>query len=219
MVDELLEAAKAEDPLPAMHSHGWLDNSGKNLWDKWTVIVQDKSKAVWEATLQVTNATTGEKILYDIHPIKNVEGSGSSDTPSTTTSKPQVGSEVNSRNQVFDETEVYNGRAVVSEETLDKWLKDYAASNPNYAQAYIAYMSPPDYLRMTTNCTVRVTKLPRGSYGLPRQCAHCLAMTCGRIGAISRAAEEPVAGPLRMQGGPRAFTSEIRRKPGQMGDR
>ena len=55
------------------------------------------------------------------------------------------------RFQRFDETEVYNGRAVVSEETLDKWLKDYAASNPNYAQAYIAYMSPLDYLRMTTS--------------------------------------------------------------------
>ncbi|MBQ6398195.1 MAG: hypothetical protein IJI06_08635 [Oscillospiraceae bacterium] len=49
---------------------------------------------------------------------------------------------------------IYNGRAVVSEETVDRWLEDYAASNPKYAQAYIAYMSPLDYLQMTT-----------GSYG------------------------------------------------------
>lgn len=38
----------------------------------------------------------------------------------------------------------------MSEETLDRWLDDYAASNPNYAQAYIAYMSPDRFLRMTT---------------------------------------------------------------------
>ena len=49
-----------------------------------------------------------------------------------------------------DEYIPYNRRALVSEETLDKWLNDYAASNPNYAQAYIAYMSPFDYLQMTT---------------------------------------------------------------------
>ncbi|MBQ9662206.1 MAG: hypothetical protein IJV40_03525 [Oscillospiraceae bacterium] len=45
----------------------------------------------------------------------------------------------------------YNDRALISEDTLDRWLKDYASSNPDYAQAYIAYMSPLDFLRMTTS--------------------------------------------------------------------
>ena len=55
------------------------------------------------------------------------------------------------RLQAWDEGPVYNNRALVSEDTLEQWLKDYAASNPNYAQAYIAYMSPLDFLRMTTS--------------------------------------------------------------------
>ncbi len=45
----------------------------------------------------------------------------------------------------------YNRRALVSEDTLEQWLRDYAASNPNYAQAYIAYMSPSQFLKMTTD--------------------------------------------------------------------
>lgn len=49
------------------------------------------------------------------------------------------------------EGEQYSSRALVGEDTIEKWLKDYAASNPDYAQAYIAYMSPADFLRMTTS--------------------------------------------------------------------
>ena len=45
----------------------------------------------------------------------------------------------------------YASRALVSEETINKWLKDYASSNPDYAQAYIAYMSPLQFLRLTTS--------------------------------------------------------------------
>lgn len=44
----------------------------------------------------------------------------------------------------------YNRRAIVSGQTLNKWLFDYAAENPDYAQAYIAYMRPRDYLKLTT---------------------------------------------------------------------
>lgn len=49
------------------------------------------------------------------------------------------------------EDEQYSSRALVSNDTIEKWLKDYAASNQDYAQAYIAYMSPKDFLRMTTS--------------------------------------------------------------------
>ncbi len=45
----------------------------------------------------------------------------------------------------------YNSRALVSSETIEKWLDDYAASNPDYAQAYITYMDPRDFLRLTTS--------------------------------------------------------------------
>ena len=55
----------------AQHKHDWLDNNSPNPWDQWTAIVQDLSGAVWEATLQIANTTSGEKVLYDIDPTKN----------------------------------------------------------------------------------------------------------------------------------------------------
>ena len=53
----------------------------------------------------------------------------------------------------IDELDInYDMMAKLKETTVDKYLQDYAAkSSPNYAQAYIAYMSPSDYLDMTTS--------------------------------------------------------------------
>ena len=34
----------------------------------------------------------------------------------------------------------YDKTVILKESTIDKYLKDYAASNPKYAQAYITYM-------------------------------------------------------------------------------
>lgn len=48
----------------------WLDNNGKNNWEYWKTYIQDKNNAIWQATLNVANATDGRKILYDINPIK-----------------------------------------------------------------------------------------------------------------------------------------------------
>ena len=46
---------------------------------------------------------------------------------------------------------VYDTTAILKESTIDKYLKDYAAeSTPNYAQAYITYMSPRQFLNLTT---------------------------------------------------------------------
>lgn len=46
----------------------------------------------------------------------------------------------------------YNGTVYLKEDTVDKYLKDYAApSSPNYAQAYIAYMNPEQFLSLTTS--------------------------------------------------------------------
>ena len=48
--------------------------------------------------------------------------------------------------------EVYNRTAVLEESTVDKYLKDYASkSSPKYAQAYIAYMSPAEFIALTTS--------------------------------------------------------------------
>ena len=95
--DELIYASNYKENAPAHHSHGWLDNNGKNDWEKRTVIIQEKNNSVWEATLHIANAQNGEKILYDIDPIKKVERSGKSDTTSTTDSIRQGGENVNTK--------------------------------------------------------------------------------------------------------------------------
>ncbi len=51
----------------------------------------------------------------------------------------------------------FNSRAVISEETVDRYLRDYAAqSSPNYAQAYITRMRPNEFLDLTTSRTGRI---------------------------------------------------------------
>lgn len=46
----------------------------------------------------------------------------------------------------------FNGGDVASwtDESVEKYLKDFASSQSNYAQAYITYMSPMDYLKLTS---------------------------------------------------------------------
>lgn len=93
LVDELIFAAKQGNPEPAHHPHDWLDNNGQNDWEYWTTYIQDKENTIWEATLQIANSTNGEKILYEIHPIKKVEGVEQIDTTSTNDSIPQEDTE------------------------------------------------------------------------------------------------------------------------------
>lgn len=72
LIDELIITADYGASKPATYPHGWLDNKGKNNWEYWTTYIQDKSDAIWEATLNIANAADGRKILYDIGPIKKV---------------------------------------------------------------------------------------------------------------------------------------------------
>lgn len=70
LIDELVTTSKHDGNKPSAYPHGWLDNYGKNDWEYWYTYIQDKNKTVWEATLNVANATNGNKILYDISLIK-----------------------------------------------------------------------------------------------------------------------------------------------------
>ena len=46
----------------------------------------------------------------------------------------------------------YDGAVKLKESTIDTYLRDYAAkSSPKYAKAYIAYMTPNDFLSLTTS--------------------------------------------------------------------
>lgn len=97
LVDELIETAKFDKSKSPLYSHDWLDNNGKSNWDYWTTFIQDKNGIIWEATLNVANAASGEKILYDISPIKKVGQSVKSDTSLPTKSVPQSTENVNTR--------------------------------------------------------------------------------------------------------------------------
>ena len=46
----------------------------------------------------------------------------------------------------------FNGTKTLAwtDERVEKYLDSYASSNPNYAQAYVTYMSPKDFLALTT---------------------------------------------------------------------
>ncbi len=95
LADELISTAEFNGKTPAKHKHDWLDDNGKNDWDIWEVYIQEKNKAVWKATLNVANTQNGEKILYDIGPIKMVEQAGKSATSTTNYSISDVGENVN----------------------------------------------------------------------------------------------------------------------------
>lgn len=84
LADELIENATIDSLRRSAISHDWLDDNGKNYWEYWKVMIQEKNNTVWEATLNIANAANGEKILYDISPIKMVEGAIKS-APTTTT--------------------------------------------------------------------------------------------------------------------------------------
>ena len=70
LVDELVLTAKYDSSASPKYSHGWLDGYGKNDWEYWRTHVKDKNGDVWEATLNIANTARGEKVLYDIGPIK-----------------------------------------------------------------------------------------------------------------------------------------------------
>ena len=83
LADEVIRTSQYKRSKPASYPHGWLDNNGKNAWDKRITYLQDKNNTVWEATLHIATSTNGVKHLYDISPIKKVGQSVKSDTSTT----------------------------------------------------------------------------------------------------------------------------------------
>ncbi len=80
LIDELVITSKYDNSSAPLYPHDWLDDYGKNDWEYWTTYIQDKNNTIWEATLNVANTSNGEKILYDIYPIKKAGQSVKSDT-------------------------------------------------------------------------------------------------------------------------------------------
>lgn len=91
LIDELIANSAYDTSEKSRYPHGWLDNNGNNDWDYWKVYIQEKNKTVWEAILNIANTTNGEKILYDIDPIKKVEDAVKSASTTTNNILPQNG--------------------------------------------------------------------------------------------------------------------------------
>ena len=58
----------------------------------------------------------------------------------------------------YDFVESGNKKLAYTEDRIEQLLKDYAASNPDYAQAYVAYINPIDFLKLTTGANQRAMK-------------------------------------------------------------
>ena len=99
LIDELLLTSAYDSHKAASYPHGWLDNYGKNDWEYWITYLQDKENTIWEATLNVATSANGEKILYDINPIKKVERSVKSDTIPTNSIISQTDDFVNTQDE------------------------------------------------------------------------------------------------------------------------
>lgn len=124
LVDELVLTATQSGSASPNYSHGWLDDNGKNDWEYWTAYVQDKNSTIWEATLNIANSSNGERILYDISPIKKVGQAVKSATSPTTNSISQNG-----------ENTTENRKYSFSEEKLkEKQLEVVLKANPAFNQ-------------------------------------------------------------------------------------
>lgn len=95
LLDELVSASKFDAAHPPSYSHDWLDNYGQNDWEYWVTYVEDKNNTIWAATLNIANTANGEKILYDINPIREVGRSIKLDTLPTNITVAEVGEDVN----------------------------------------------------------------------------------------------------------------------------
>lgn len=123
LVDELVTTSSFNKEEKARHPHGWLDNDGKNRWERWTTYLQDKNNTVWEASLRIATAADGTKYLYDIDPINEIEkmrGPGIGRNSS-------ANSLYTSSENVKPFSEKNSGKSQIREDAETDLAKDYAS--------------------------------------------------------------------------------------------
>ncbi len=86
--------------LAVVRTVRWRD-AGRD-WKLTERNASEQEKTIWEAALHIANSADGRKILYDIDPIKKVEGARKSAPTTTANSVPQNGNGV--KHPVFAET-------------------------------------------------------------------------------------------------------------------
>lgn len=131
LIDELITTAKFDDSKSSLYSHGWLDNNGSNNWEYWTTYIQDKNKTIWEATLNIANSANGEKILYDISPIKKAGQSVKSDTSTANKSIAPLPGNVNTKFSLSSDSD---GNTSTENQPADPDIR-YSLSDTEYLNA------------------------------------------------------------------------------------
>ena len=114
---------------------------------------------------------------YDIKPGETkwaypIESYKKFDEPKKLSDSPEYKNSFQARQVRYSDRDyvAYHRTAILKEETVDRWLKDYAApSSPKYAQAYIAYMSPDEFLELTTSDYKSRNRIESESYDLDEE--------------------------------------------------
>lgn len=132
LADEVIRTSQYKESKPASYPHGWLDNNGKNAWDKRITYLQDKNNTVWEATLNVAESANGVKYLYDIDPIKKVGQPVKSGTSTTgdIVAQNQTESQAQIRNSTLSDRDVLRIAAQMAKNSESRSLTDGDRSAP-----------------------------------------------------------------------------------------
>ena len=132
LADELILTAKYEDSKAPVYPHGRLDNNGKNNWEYWTTYIQDKNNTIWQATLNIATTADGEKILYDVSPIKKAGRSVKSDTLPADNSIAPLPENVNTQLSISFDSDYMSAVERGDTETA-QLMVDEAAKNAGYS--------------------------------------------------------------------------------------
>ena len=154
LVDELIETSTFTKDTPSNYPHGWLDDNGNNKWEYWDTYIVDKSGAIWKATLNITNASTGEKILYDIDPIDPIKKEGQAVKSATFLPKPNISQNEQQSNNSFSLD-------------VEDWEKDFFAEmtgNANVSNILTEGLKSLDNIKLNKKITDKIAKEVKEEY-------------------------------------------------------
>ena len=148
LIDELIVTAEFDESKAPRYPHGWLDNNGQNNWEYWTTYIQDKNNTIWEATLNVANTADGEKILYDISPIKKVGRSIKLDALPTNANIAQNTPEVKEQFSLSENTPI---NEITDDGLTMTYVRVPNQNTQNYGSTYGQNIEPAgEYMSMDT---------------------------------------------------------------------
>lgn len=134
LLDEAIIVSGNRETAGNTHSHGWIDNYGKNDWEYWKIYVQDRSGSIWSARLNVTTADTGEKYLYDVDKVKEVEKGDQSPVSHTSSEKADAKSSASLPSSKLNKRDVNSPTSLSSSKLNERDAEAPALSTDSIAQ-------------------------------------------------------------------------------------